>query len=129
MLINTNFDLSSSVLRANKSSTIAIMQDHRQKAASAAAAVVGAPALLQTRPATDFSIEAIMGRNHSIEPEHNSRPSPQLASTAENSPSPETSAKGRCRCNLIYYALLRPYIHRMLFSGSQIECELPCIRN
>jgi len=61
------------------------MQDPRKS--------VGQPTIpLQTRPATDFSIEAIMGRNAESD-----RPSPQLATTAESatstSPS-QASSKG-----------------------------------
>lgn len=82
MLIPTNFDLSSSVLR---SSNLTIMQDPRKSLP------IGQPTIpSQSRPATDFSIEAIIGRN--AEPD---RPSPQLASTAESATSPQSaSSKG-----------------------------------
>jgi hypothetical protein len=81
MLIPTNFELSSSVLR---SSNLTIMQDPRKSLS------IGQPTIpSQTRPSTDFSIEAIMGRNAESD-----RPSPQLATTAESATSPQSSSKG-----------------------------------
>jgi hypothetical protein len=66
------------------------MQDSRKSLA------IGSPSvpLLQTvRPATDFTIEAIMGRHNA----DNDRPSPQLGTTADcirADGSPHNSAKG-----------------------------------
>ncbi|RWS30381.1 T-box transcription factor TBX20-like protein [Leptotrombidium deliense] len=96
MLITTHLDLVASGLRNQRISSASSppsqsnksdvnMQNHRTLQSNSSVTKQAVGPSLQSRPATDFSIEAIMGRNS------DDRPSPKIAVTAEIPQSPKCS--------------------------------------
>ncbi|RWS17851.1 t-box transcription factor tbx20-like protein [Dinothrombium tinctorium] len=131
MLITTHWDLVASRLR-NGGKTA--MQNHRPTAANSTAtgkscssSSVAGPSV-QSRPATDFSIEAIMGRSNETE-----RPSPKIASTAECPQSPKCSGSQMAGNRLLSATQFSAFaslpresrIHSESPSSSRAECVSP----
>lgn len=90
MLITASLDIATSRSRSGSSKVPAMMQDNRTPHGKASGVVSGQS--VAGRPATDFSIEAIMGRNS--EETGSDKASPQLlASYGSPSSSPLSSGK------------------------------------